>query len=536
MKKHLLLGLLFVGLWSCKKEINVDQLKVDNIDPSFGTSLLVANLTVEDFVNYFDSEDVILIDNNNLLSLRYTTDDMVSVSAENFINFDFTDQNFNYNLTAGEQTNWVNNGSLTFNYTYDIAITNPTGSNITEALFKQGALNLVVNPSFTGGNITISSTQVSKGGQNLNLTSNVDGSPINFNYDLNGALVQFTPQGGGLNTITLNCAVTITNGNTPIPSPAITFNNTFNNVAYRYVRGDFATQTIDLNADTVDIKFFNKTYGDITFSDPTITFFIRNSIGCDLGVNVTQASMKNRDNVLQNITGTGISNFPIVAGAPDVGGVHTTAHILNNSNTSPSITDLILFDPNKAYFDKEAVLNPNGTTGHHIEDTSRISIKAQVDLPFFGTAANMVTIDTLDLNVENTFGDTSFVESVVLRIIANNGLPCYGNIQFYFQDSAFNVIDSVMVGGPYLLESGVISSETDVNSLNYGRVVAPVKTITDVVLSKEKYRKLVQNKSTKLSYILWGETTNAGNTEIKFYADNSFYLKLSARVNTSINL
>ncbi|NNE55815.1 MAG: hypothetical protein HKN32_07340, partial [Flavobacteriales bacterium] len=71
---------------------------------------------------------------------------------------------------------------------------------------------------------------------------------------------------------------------------------------------------------------------------------------------------------------------------------------------------------------------------------------------------------------------------------------------------------------------------------NFGKVLSPTRKITDITLTGKQVSDLVDLGAKKIIYRSRGNTSSAPEEVVKFFPEYTLDIKLSAKVDTNINL
>ncbi|NNK80827.1 MAG: hypothetical protein HKO93_04955, partial [Flavobacteriales bacterium] len=186
---------------------------------------------------------------------------------------------------------------------------------------------------------------------------------------------------------------------------------------------------------------------NLFFADPAIELDILNSSGIPMEINFSSLFAP-QNAVTQLITGGALEEIPIVEAASQSGETALTEHRIDNSNTSPQLSDMLSEGPVDLIYTAEGTTNPEGYSYNFILDTSKVSCDATVILPLYGSIDGYRLHDTLEVDMETDLGlsEDGFltindIVNVQLRIITDNGLPIETRLQVIFLDSLSNSVD-----------------------------------------------------------------------------------------------
>ena len=109
----------------------------------------------------------------------------------------------------------------------------------------------------------------------------------------------------------------------------------------------------------------------------------------------------------------------------------------------------------------------------------------------------------------------------MLRINTLSHFPIDGLLKLYFADTAYNLIDSVLTDGSYIIQSGITNAD--------GKVISAVNSNNDITLDSARIYSLFD-----ANYLLLAAditTTNDANQNIKVYLEDNIEIRIGLRVN-----
>jgi hypothetical protein len=164
-----------------------------------------------------------------------------------------------------------------------------------------------------------------------------------------------------------------------------------------------------------------------------------------------------------------------------------------------------------------ATTNPAGPALNFIEKSSKLVVKAELELPLEGNAYDFSLRDTLPFKF-NT--DVNIIESILFRINSTNGFPINFETNLILLDS-----NDVVLFDLYNTNHEVLAAAPVDGS---GRVTSRANKITDINLSKSQIA-LLKN-ATKIIITGTAATTQpATTTNVKIFDDYKLSLKLGVQ-------
>ena len=538
-----------------KKDISLDNLNTPLLTPSFALPIGHAHLNIGDVEREYDVNNFIYNDNEHLFEFVYK-DRLFELSANDVIQIPTQNNSNSYSMPGANQVSFVGGGvGYVTNFSQQTALNFnvPNGAQLDSVIVQNGSLTIGLNSSFMHSGITnITIPSLTMNGAPLQHTLNAvftGNIPVldNTTIDISGYTLDLTDGGNTTNSFNVSLGFQITNsGNPVLATDNITIDMGLNVSSFDAIWGYLGQTTNILSQDTSNIKMFdNLAGGQVHFEEPRIELTIGNTAGLEVQ---TQFSAVLAPDNSTNITlgGAGL-NFPLIARAINPGDTAITSHIIDNTNTSPVLSDVLDENPRTIVYTSSATSNPSGLANNFILGDASVWCDTEVILPLYGWARNFTLSDTTDLDIASVLGiDSSSnltvedVEQAMLRIIVDNGLPVDAGVQLYFADTNFVVIDSVfnVVGGiENVFEHGVVDFSLPLSDPNHGKVVQSTRKITDIVVTQDLIQKLINGNAKKLIYKTRGLTNDAySGQNVKIYPEYNVDIKVSAKVDFNINL
>ncbi|MES2589672.1 MAG: hypothetical protein V4622_11890 [Bacteroidota bacterium] len=524
----ILLVLIFT---SCKKFEDVNKIASTAWNPNLAVPLAHAKFGVYDVLAKYDSTDLIIVNpNTGEIGLIYSSE-IGSYTAEEIVDLGEIDQNFILNtIDLALPSIGSFNGTMSSNRTETFQIEPVGGVELKTVSFKSGILNVTLSTTlkhdmsatFTFPKLDSLGTPITR--SILFTYTGVSPQTAEINIDLTNLNGDFTLDGTSFNQMEVNIATTVIgNGNEIQGNENFSMGLSTTELLFNNVTGYFGQQNVAQVADSVLLKVFqNASAGTFELSNPKIDFFIDNTFGFPVDIHLNDLKSINvttgQETILTSSTTTINVLHPTAIGQPSV----ETNFELNSTNTT-NLSEVISPTPKYFYYEIDAVANPNGNTGidNFIEDDSRFTLRAEVNMPLEGLAYGFSIADTFDFEFNQ---NTDLIESITFRLVIDNGFPVQLGAQVHALDQNDNVIFSVF-GTPETIASPAPVS-TD------GTVISSIQKITDINLNESQINQL--NKVKKL--IVYGEaaTTDAQNgTYVKFFDFYKFDLKLAMQVQGS---
>jgi hypothetical protein len=222
------------------------------------------------------------------------------------------------------------------------------------------------------------------------------------------------------------------------------------NVVPSYLNGYVGHDTLNYGPVTIPFSVFkNIKGGTLALKNVNLSLTVQNGIGANGRVVVHQAQgINSLTNSKVALTGSVINKNLNITRATDNPITPTLTNITltpSNSNVLPFIDNL----PNELNYNLSVYINPNGNVSHFNDFayySSGLNISMNMNLPLSLIANSLELIDTVPFSLtgNSKSTNTDAIQSGVITLIANNGFPMQANVQLYFLDGSYNVIDSLL--------------------------------------------------------------------------------------------
>ncbi|MBV42125.1 MAG: hypothetical protein CL834_03745 [Crocinitomicaceae bacterium] len=282
------------------------------------------------------------------------------------------------------------------------------------------------------------------------------------------------------------------------------------------------------------------------FADPRIRLNARNSSGIPIGVQWNEFAFISNLGTW-DIGGPDITEFPVIPAANSVGSSAQMVHVVDNSGTSPTLSEALEMRPDSAILRGQLVVNPASESSNFLTNESTLEIDGALEVPLTGWGMGLTWRDTLREKISSELNaainpplDWQDVESVALRFIAENGWPLGMDLQVSFIDGDDLTIDSLSENSgaeAFHIAAGQVDHSLGSADLHYGRVMKRTQTIMDIVLTRDQATELLSLDCEGIEIALTLGTPDAQNgSSVRFFPEDEFELKLSARVSCAITL
>ena len=532
----LVFGMLFMQ--SCKKEyFELDRVKDPTWNPELAVPLIQSTITIPEVLGRFEDDDIITIDpNTGLLALKYFSE-VFSFNGSDWFVLPATSASGPFPVTPQDITDVANNGSVTRSFTAPIPFSVPGTEVLDRIAFSGGDFSMDLNSvtgfdadvTFTIPALTLNGTVFSS-----SVISLAAGNNTTFTEPLAGYVLDLT-QATNNNEFEINFTIVWSGG----PATAgvgintvasVSGNNTAGGPTYSRIDGNLGSQTIDIPQGTVGLRLFDNDLGGTVIWDSAIVRgFFTNSFGIPLDINVNPFRALNSETQDSlDITGLGILSIPAASSTSNPG---LSNFELVGNNNGANVNSIANLNPDDLVYHATGQTNPGGQTNNFILDSSRIKLDMEIILPFDGKAIDFSKGDTAKIDIFPLGDEIEEIVSVTLHLTIDNGFPADAFAQVIFLDSNDVVIDSVFSQPrQHIFASPTPDANGNVNQDQ------KVRTVTDIVLTREKLNKLEAMGMRKVATRGWVETFNQGQTRIKIFENYSLDLWLGMRVEAKVKV
>lgn len=534
--------LIFFIPVSCVKNYDMDKL-ADEVEwsPDFMGPVIQASLSLGEIIEEYDTEGYTFVDDEFLIHFTYSdsliseiASSLVTIKTQNFLQIYIDSE-----ITTPEFLGSGVGDTLTYNKVKNFKFAIENGGKLDSIYLKQGDLNLSVTSQFHHlGILTITSDYIVNGGvpfEEVVQISSADGSfSMNKLIDVAGYDLYFDNSQPDTTLLPVNFELKLINSGAPINAGetceiTMDFSNLDFFAAFGYI-GDYQFLS---DSGEIELEFFEEfPEGNIRFENPQFIFNIRNSFGVPI------------QGELFNLRGTSTESGQMVDIAFDPGYMPFTIEapslteigqskftVFTVSGENSNIADAIEIKPDLVTYGVRASSDPGSASerNHFVLDTSRIDVDYEVVIPLWLSASGLsFEEDSLDFDFEEDFGDVSdHINSLTFRVEVDNWLPLDVNLQVYFLDELYTLVDSLFDSPERILGSDPESLDAD------GRITSPENKVTEIVFEKDDLDKLKPAKYIKLSADL--ATTDLGQPPVKIYSYYTIDFTLAIRADFRLN-
>lgn len=522
-----------ISIPSCTEDyFDIERMQDDPFvwNPDLAFPLVFSSLTVDDIITE-DEENTYIYDSNNFVTL-VKTKTVFSETLNQFLSIT-SPQGLNaaISLDAGEILTFTGSGQVqkTVGQTHTLGFNNASNASLEHVVFESGLMTIEVTSDFQhGGALLVAMPELRLNGVSFSQSYpiNYTGGVFNqtFTVDLTG--YEMTLSTAGVHSIPIFYTMLLQDGGGAVPLPTNSMNVThsFTTLDMSYADGYFGEIDLEVPAGIVALDLLDN--GALHFEDPRLRLVVSNQIGASMQVSVQTLYGEGEAGLLPFNHSQVMPSPFIITPAPSVGDSSVQSFYFTRENSNIAV--LMNGQYNNLHHDFDASVNPGGTTFNFARRNSTVKVTAEAELPFWGSSNHYIFEDTLD-NPMAEIGDIKDnIESGLLRVNTLNGFPLDGILKLYLMDSLYNVVDSLLADGEYVIRSGPIVQD---GSLMDGRVISPVNTNNDIPIDSTRVQTLFGAKYLKVHADL--TSTDDAIPNIRIFATDMLQVRIGLQVKLS---
>jgi hypothetical protein len=525
IKRYLVALLLILGSASCvrKTDLNFNNLQYTNWTPDWALPFVSSSLNLQNMLN---SGTLISTDATGLLSLGYSgkgysfqATDVIRIPD---LHFNTPPVSLTTPITSLPVGNTVSDSS-SGNFSYS----DSAGSHLNHIGMKAGSLHMQLTSSFNQNvNLKIVFPGITKNSVPLSLTVaiNYPNTTSNVYADLSGYTLDMTNGGTTQNYIAYKINYTLTGTGNAVGSPAeLDAAIDFTGIKFSYIDGNLGQYIVPIPSDSINVGVLNKSIAaNIKLQNPMLHVNFTSSFGMTVSAafdslyGVTTATGAINDIVIPGISIAGESSI----GAPAVQSSYTI------DSTNSTLRNILSPVPNVVVYNGHFAINPTpSSTYNFITDTSKISFTINAELPACFQIIQLAMQDTLQMQMPP---DTSLLTNAQFMVQVSNAFPVYANVQLYFTDSNYVVLDSLVSLSP---PNNFLIGPATVNSS--GIVTAANVSTSSFAMSQARYSKMASRVRHGL---VRGNLYTSGTGMIQLHATDHLEVKTAFRFTLNYSL
>lgn len=517
---------LLLGTQSCFNENDFDTTRIAGLkaSPSIAIPLLHGSLSMEDLLAQTTSQ-YIDIDEDKLIHLIYS-DTLYSTSIrDHFLLPTLSVEKFYPTGTktlmpGSSQTIVEDRALLDFNF---------EKVDIDEVRLKEGDLSLMASSNIQAEiDLQLSFPTMSKNGPpaviSLRLPANGSGSPQYSQLNLSGYNIDLSGYEAGANLLPVDILATVTTGQENLvlgASDYVEFRLGIARLDFNLITGNFGQLEVKLPQEEVAVEFFEAISGkaNFKFKNPMVRFDFLNSIG---------ASVQIKKEILQGRKETG-ETLSITTDPEDLFNISSPAQPGETTLTSIAITnvsDLISFGPAFMDYKLTARLNADQPQNvvNFVTDSSRTGIVLHADIPLWGSLDGFHLSDTLKMAIQT---EDAQVQEASIRTVITNQFPLGTEVQVYFTNLQYDVIDSLFTDGAFKMNPAKVTAEGDLQAAEVSQ--------QDIEVTNAHFERILKADHMIVKALLY-TTRNADGTQPHVKIKSNYTLNVNLGLKTSMNI
>ena len=503
------------------------------IHGSISLDNILNEIKSEEYVGKFPDDSLIFITFSDSI-LSYGASDALVIPNQNFLQF-YISSDISFDPA------WLGSDvgdTLKFSKSKDGEFVVTHNEKIDSIKVKTATLKLEISSTFKHrGILHIYSNNIKTNGQSFSKTVTISDASGSFDITelitINNSTFTFDNSNPSLIVLPLSFELFLINSGAPIlASESCDISMTYEDISFSSAYGYLGNYNLPIKNGQVDIGFYEEIMGDgeLLFADPRFAVYFDNSFGIPVEIDISDVSAYSEKNNLTTpiiFTG-GVNPFNIrTPDFVDIGKSVKDTITINKENCN--IVEAMETSPKSFNYNINANSNPDGIGGGYnfITDSSRMDVDLEVVLPLWIRAQGIGIKDTLELDMEEEFGDAfDFITYFRITMEGKNGFPLMTSLQVYFTDDAYLTLDSLFIGSTVFLNPAEVGTN--------GKVTASADFKKLIELNKDKLQNVRDTKYIIVKVDV--NTTNASQDQyVKFYSYYTFDFKMSVKTNLLIN-
>jgi len=522
----ILLGILISTLTlSClDKKMDFDDIEESEWNSEWAIPLINSEFSIQDILNQEDG--VVQIEEGGLIKLVYESNDLLSIQAAEQIGVPDQDMNSEQDFILPDIPPGIENSiTLPFNLSFS---TDTTHQRADSSYFKTGNFEMFIETNLNKESayciirypsiLEKDSREMLQHEFDLNYTGGLINREAFANLD--NYIFIYNSENNQQNMLGAEVIITYTSDdNTILPDYYFHMNTVITDITYSDLFGYLGQYDYTLE-DTIYFDVFSSnTSGSLIINPEAIQFYItaHNSYGMPIELTISEflARHSGPEPVTKDIFLFGEGNPAIIElnypNYSQIGQFRVT-----NINTSESnIAEVIEISPDEIQIIVAGVSNPenDSTVLNFVQDTSSFHMDIRLELGLHGTINSFEIQDTFDLEL-----NTDAIDLATFMISTVNRFPIDADLQIYFVDSVYTVLDSLITK-----EDQMVFNGADIGPPPELRIIEPVDPYAvSIVLDEAGLRQI--NDATNM--ILKASLQTTDGQEAKIYEDYTIAIRL----------
>jgi len=531
---------LLIGInYSCMRE----EFDMKNYDqsiewtPTFEGPIAYGNLSLNDLLTRADTSGMIFTDDSNQIIFAYA-DTLDQITAEDCVTIPGQEFKAIHISSPIDIPGGFPGRVDSFMIADDYRFVFNKGGYMDSMFLETGSLEISIHCTFRHiANLYLSSSNIFKeNGDTLNEiipVSALDGSVDKTVFiSLNRGKLLLDNSDPDSSLMPLHFKLVVTNSGNPILTTDevnILFNigNIKLNSSYGWI-GQYDTLLLQNQELNIDLFKGNFT-GNVKFNDPHLNMTVHNSFGLHMGFGFENSYARMKDGTVVSLD---INPDIFILHAPELGheGESETT-ILSINRDGSNIDDIFSTDLEKLVYSVRISTNPPEAESPYnfLLKSSAVSVEYEFELPMNLRVKDLVLQDTINFDLGGNKQDSQLdINALQVRIETDNGMPVDVNLQVYFVDSAYQVLDSLFTDeNRQILISGEVDPVTN-------RVTASTNNVSVIDVPQSKFDNILNAAFAFIQATV--ETTNNGQSDVKFYSDYTIGFKLATKIDLALKI
>lgn len=509
MKRRFCLRLIILGAvilsFGCLKDF--EKIDINGIQPTLALPIINSKLGVYHILARDDSTQLVQPTSGGELALVYKT----TFAGPNSAIFSFPDIVFSESFAFEHPGNDIRIDS-SINYSTEVVQEiNIPAPKLISAKLEGGTFRVTVYNTFKNARLLLEFPGIiTADNARVSIDNELSIGETSIPISLENASVDFSLNGQEVNTIRANMQLIIDYDEqySQPKQERIDFSFDFSDLEFESLEGDFGGLALFEISDSILINLFKSSQeGEIGLADPRIRITSNSSIGLPISLAFNELSTVDSENNTRNVLDFGNTAHPFVLPHPQNQG--NTAEGVVTINKSNSNIEELLVPKNQTFFVDFAMKIDESTSDvkDFIHKDANFEMDVDFELPLAGYANNWKMVDTMDFSLSFK---QELLTSLDFKIIINNGFPIGSDLQIYFLDDNYTVIDSLIDGDNQFIVPAKTNQE--------GRVIEFSPSVNVVKLPKERAENVFRSSFIIVEATI--ETFNGPQQQIiRFYDD-----------------
>jgi hypothetical protein len=503
-----------------KDDFNFKNIVYTNWTPDWALPFISSTLTMQNMLN---GNTLITTDpSSGLLTLNYSgtpytfsASQFISIPDQHYTSPSFTLTNPISGLAFGATVSDSN--TLSFNYS------DPAGDQLRHLGLKGGTIHVGITSTYNQNvSVQVVFPNIVNGGTPLTISLGITYPSTSGDAyaDLTGYTLDLSNGGILMNYMAYKVYYTLTGTGQPIgPSNSLSVALDMTGLQFKFLDGILGNYTLPFPDDTIKIGVMNKALAaNIRLQNPQLHIQFANSFGARVGLNLDSIYAIAPSGGMDTIVLPGMT----ILGDSILGQVPAQS-IYTVDSTNSNIRNLLNPMPSYVVFNGHVSLNPGSTSLYtFVTDTSTISFTVNAVLPACFQIIQLALQDTIKLQMPP---DTALLTKAQFAVQVSNAFPVYAQVQLYFTDSNYVILDSLVTPSSSLIPPAIVNG--------YGIVSDSTSQTTNFVYEHARYMAIASRVRHGL---VRGNLLTSGSGNVQLHATDHLSVKSAFRFTLNYSL